>query len=140
MNTIIEKAMAMRAKIETVASTLDDATALDYIELFPAWDSKEHKYNVDDRVRYSGNLYKVLQAHTSQDGWNPIDAPSLFAKILIPDPQVIPVWEQPDSTNPYMIGDKVHYPNAEGPVYESLIDNNTWSPEAYPAGWRVVNE
>lgn len=140
MNTIIEKAMAMRAKIETVASTLDDATALDYIELFPAWDSKEHEYNVDDRVRYSGNLYKVLQAHTSQDGWNPIDAPSLFAKILIPDPQVIPVWEQPDSTNPYMTGDKVHYPDAEGPVYESLIDNNTWSPEAYPAGWRVVNE
>lgn len=138
MNTIIEKAMAMRAKIETVASTLDDATALDYIELFPAWDSKEHEYSVDDRVRYSGNLYKVLQAHTSQDGWNPIDAPSLFAKILIPDPQVIPVWEQPDSTNPYMIGDKVHYPDAEGPVYESLIDNNTWSPETYPAGWRVV--
>lgn len=140
MSTIIDRAIAMRAKIETVANTLDDTTALNYIDLFPAWDGNEHAYVVDDRVRYESNLYKVLQDHVSQNAWNPVDAPSLFARILNPDPSVIPVWEQPDSTNPYMTGDKVHYPDAEGPVYESLIDNNIWSPEAYPAGWRVVNE
>ena len=57
-------------------------------------------------------------------GWSPEDAPSLFAKLLIPDEDVIPEWEQPDSTNPYMKGDKVTY---KGVVYESLIDNNTIS-------------
>ena len=36
----------------------------------------------------------------------------------------------------YMKGDKVHYPDAEGDVYESLIDGNVWSPEAYPDGWK----
>lgn len=52
-------------------------------------------------------IYKVLTAHTSQDTWTPPDAPSLFAKVLIPDSDTIPEWEQPDSTNPYSKGDKV---------------------------------
>lgn len=35
---------------------------------------------------------------------------------------------------------KVTYlePNADGPVYVSTIDNNVWSPDAYPQGWEVV--
>ena len=140
MGAIVDKARMMRQKTETLAGTLGDTDAINYIELFPAWDGNGHVYAVDDRVRYGEFLYKVLQAHTSQESWTPTAAPSLFAKILNPDPEVIPVWEQPDSTNPYMTGDKVHYPNAEGPVYESLIDNNIWSPEAYPAGWSVVEE
>ena len=64
-------------------------------------------------------------------------APSLWAKVLIPDENVIPEWEQPDSTNPYMIGDKVSF---DGKVYESVIDNNIWSPAAYPAGWKEIPE
>ena len=92
-------------------------------------------YAVGDRVRYDSVLYKCLQAHTAQTTWTPTDAPSLWAKVLIPDPEVIPEWEQPDSTNPYMKGDKVTY---KGKTYESLIDNNVWSPEAYPQGWKEV--
>jgi len=34
-----------------------------------------------------------------------------------------------------MIGDKVLFNDK---VYESTIDNNIWSPAAYPAGWREV--
>ena len=107
-------------------------------ELYPKWSGEGVHYIVNDRVRYNGILYKVLQPHTSQPDWTPDTAVSLFARILNPDPEVIPVWEQPDSTNPYMTGDKVHYPTADDPVYESLIDNNVWSPEAYPAGWKEV--
>lgn len=36
-----------------------------------------------------------------------------------------------------MIGDKVYYPTAEDSIYESVIDNNVWSPTAYPAGWTL---
>lgn len=60
-------------------------------------------------------------------------AASLFAKVLIPDVNVIPEWEQPDSTNPYMIGDKVMY---DGKVWESVIDNNVWAPNVY--GWQEI--
>ena len=49
----------------------------------------------------------------------------------------VPEWKQPDSTNAYMTGDKVKF---EGQVYESLIDNNVWSPSANPSGWQLVEE
>lgn len=140
MSEIVEKAKFLRAKIENLATAMDDNEAVEYADLFPEWSEDSVSYSVDDRVRYRDVLYKVLQDHVSQTGWTPEIATSLFAKILIPDPDVIPVWEQPDSTNAYMTGDKVHYPDAEGPVYESLIDNNVWSPEAYPDGWRLVEE
>ena len=120
---------------------LTDEQALEMPLLFPKWQA-DKEYAVGDRVLYLGVLYKVLQAHTSQAGWEPDITPSLFAKNLIvkddDGEQVdIPEWEQPDSTNPYMIGDKVMF---EGKVYQSLIDNNVWSPADYPQGWQEVNE
>ena len=39
----------------------------------------------------------------------------------------MPEWEQPDSTNPYMKGDKVTH---NGKTWVSLIDNNVWEPGA----------
>ena len=120
---------------------LSDEQALQVPLMFPKWQEGK-EYVVGDRVLYLGVLYKVLQAHTSQQGWEPDIAPSLFAKNLIVKDENgeqvdIPEWVQPDSTNPYMIGDKVIF---EGKVYQSLIDNNVWSPTDYPQGWEEVNE
>ena len=134
---VVERAELLRSVIEQLATSLDDTNALEATELFPRWDGEGTTYRVGDRVRYDDVLYKVLQDHTSQPTWTPPNSPSLFAKVLIPE-DTIPVWEQPDSTNGYMTGDKVYYPDENGNVYESLIDNNVWSPEAYPAGWRMI--
>ena len=134
--TLREKALQLRQVIEKAVQNIDDTTALEAVDLFPAWKTGT-TYEAGTRVRYAGILYTVLQAHTSQADWTPDAAPSLFAKVLIPDPDVIPDWEQPDSTNPYMKGNRVRF---EGKVYESLIDNNVWSPAAYPAGWKEVVE
>ena len=134
--TLIEKARALRRKIEILSASLDDEQALETVELFPAWKA-DTVYTAGDRVRYNDVLYKVLQGHTSQADWTPDGAVSLFAKVLIPSKD-IPVWEQPTSTNAYMTGDRVYYPTAQDDVYESLIDNNVWSPTAYPQGWKVI--
>lgn len=133
--TLTELAKKLRPLIEQAAQSFTDETALEAVSLFPSWQSGID-YTVGQRVRYNGVLYSVLQAHTSQDTWQPDVAVSLFAKVLIPDPDTVPEWEQPGSTNPYMKGDRVLF---EGTVYESLIDNNVWSPTAYPAGWKTVN-
>lgn len=109
-----------------------DEMSLQVPNLYPAW-KVGINYTVDDRVLYEEVLYKVLQTHTSQETWTPTDAPSLFAKVLIPDEDIIPEWEQPDSTNPYMIGDKVMY---NGKAYVSTVDNNVWAPDVY--GWEEV--
>ena len=133
--TLVELAQKLRPYIEKAALSLPDEDALEAVDLFPRWEANHGKYFVDDKVRYEGILYRCLQEHISQDGWTPVAAVSLWAKVLIPDPNVVPEWEQPDSTNPYMRGDHVIF---EGQEYESLIDNNIWSPAAYPGGWQAV--
>lgn len=135
--SIIEKARALRDTIEELSVHLDDEAALDNTELFPAWSGDGVSYTVGQRLRYDGTLYKVLQDHVSQRGWTPDEAPSLFARVLAGQGGTdIGEWEQPDSTNPYMTGDRVTY---NGKTYESLIDNNVWSPDAYPAGWSEIS-
>ena len=133
--TLLELARKLRPYIEKAAISLTDEDALEAVNLFPNW-QEDTAYMVDQRVRYNNILYKCLTAHVSQSSWMPDVSPSLWARVLIPDENVIPEWEQPDSTNAYKIGDKVMF---EGQVYESVINNNIWSPAAYPAGWQLVN-
>lgn len=128
-----ERLVRLRQIIEQAMTFIEDeATAIEGTPLFPEW-RPEVAYVVGTRVKYNDVLYKVLQDHTSQETWTPVDAPSLFAQVLIPDENVIPEWIQPGSTNPYMKGDKVTF---NGAVYQSTIDNNVWAPDAY--GWELV--
>lgn len=120
--------------MKAMRTTADDQTAANAAELYPVWNETK-AYAVGDRVRYDSILYKCLQAHTAQTTWTPTDAPSLWAKVLIPTPSVIPEWEQPESTNPYMKGDKVKH---NGKTWVSTVDNNVWEPEVY--GWTEVTE
>ena len=118
------------------AETLTDTQALQVPMLFDEFDGNGVAYKVGKRIMFEGVLYKVIQAHTSQAEWTPVAAPSLFAKVINETIDgSIPEFEQPNSTNPYMKGDKVIF---NGKVYESLIDNNVYSPEAYPAGWKEI--
>lgn len=129
----LENAKALRSAMDGVGAVLTDEQAATYKLLYPKWSGNSVAYATGDRLQYDGALYKCLQAHTSQDGWTPTAAPSLWAKVLIPDPETIPEWVQPDSTNPYMAGDKVTH---NGKTWVSDIDNNVWSPGEY--GWTEV--
>lgn len=126
--TLVEKARELRKILEkamTATQSLTEAEAITATCLHPKWSGDSVQYTAGQRVQYDGVLYTVLQNHTSQAGWKPTAAPSLFAKVLIPDPSVVPEWEQPDSTNPYMKGDKVKH---NGKTWVSLVDNNVWEP------------
>ena len=128
-------AKALRKKIESLANTMPDEEAVDTPELFSMWNPSAH-YIDGDRVCYEGKLYKVIQGHNAQADWNPKEAVALFAEILPgQEGTEIGEWKQPDSTNPYMKGDKVTY---QGKTYESTIDNNVWAPDVY--GWQLIEE
>ena len=121
--------------LKMFANTLTDEQALTIPLMYDDFEVGIN-YAVGERVLYNDVLYKVLIDHTSQETWTPDVAPSLFAKVLNETPEGgIPEWQQPDSTNAYMIGDKVLF---EGKVYESIINNNIWSPIAYPLGWLEI--
>lgn len=123
----------IRELIERAAASLADDDAVQAPALFPAW-AVGKAYTVGERVAYGGKLYKVLQAHTSQADWTPDTAVSLYVEVA--KPGEIPVWKQPSGAqDAYNTGDKVHYPDAEGPVYISTVDANVWAPGVY--GWEV---
>lgn len=123
------EAIAFIKSLVNLRTSATDTQANDAPAVYPSWDV-EVSYKTGDRILYEDVLYKVLQDHTSQESWTPTNAPSLFAQVLIPDEDAIPEWTQPDSTNPYMTGDKVTY---DGKVWISTVDNNVWCPGVY--GW-----
>lgn len=121
-----------RRHINAILAPLADDAAVEVADLFERW-AENKAYTIGGRVRYNGVLYKCLQDHTSQADWMPDDAVSLWAEVLIPDPDVIPEWVQPKSTNTYMKGDKVTHNEK---IWVSDIDNNVWEPGVY--GWSEV--
>lgn len=128
-----EEVTAMLIKQQINSLVVDDNTALRMTEFYPEW-SAGQAYVAGYKVQHGGKLWRCVQAHTSQTGWEPENAPSLFSKVLIPDETVVPEWEQPDSTNPYNAGDKVTH---NGKTWVSDVDNNVWEPGVY--GWSEVS-
>lgn len=113
---------------------IDEVTASEAIQLFLPWDANS-TYTIGDMRVYEGLLYKCLQSHVGQEGWEPINTPALW-KVCGVTEDGTPIWSQPISaSDAYMIGDIVSY---NGVKYKSLIDNNVWDPDTYPAGWEVI--
>ena len=109
-----------------------DENAVEASAVYPEWKA-DVQYAANSRVLYNDVLYKVLTTHNSQADWTPDTAVSLFARVLIPDDDTIYGWQQPDSTNPYMTGDKVEHNDK---IWVSTCDNNVWEPGVY--GWSEV--
>lgn len=134
MSSIIDRARQLRAMIEENAQNMKAEKATEFPELFPEWNGNGKGLVTGQMVRFGGVLHKVLQDHTSQPGWTPEAAPSLFAKVLIdPTDTSVQPWQQPESTNPYRLGDTVTH---NGKTWMSNIDGNVWEPGVY--GWDEV--
>lgn len=126
-------AIKLRDMMHKAAISLPDEDALEAVELFPAW-AANTEYERLIRVRYGDKLYRCEQVHTSQADWTPPDTPALWTEVA--KPGEIPVWRQPTGAqDAYMTGDKVHYPDADGPVYICTMDYNTYAPGVY--GWEL---
>lgn len=122
--TLIELAQKLRPLIEKAAQSLSDADSLEAIQLFERWKPGE-EYPADKKLQHGGELYKVLQAHTSQANWTPDIAVSLYVKI--DDPAIeYPAWKQPlGAHDAYSLGAKVTH---NGKRWHSIIDYNIYEP------------
>ena len=143
---------------------LPDATASLYKKMgisesgYPIWTQPlcaVDAYNLGDIVSYNGKLYKsIINANV----WAPDVYPAGWEEYTestgggdsgetggggttepeTPPTETIPDFVQPTGAHDaYKKGDKVKF---EGKIYESLIDANTYSPSAYPAGWKEKTE
>jgi hypothetical protein len=144
MQNLIKEALELRKALQLFLATMDaDTQATDMMEvatMFPKYQVGK-AYSVKEVFSYGENgvgdpqLYQVLQAHTSAAEWTPNTTPSLYKKIGVTE-DGYPEWVQPlGASDAYNTGDVVSY---NGALYKSTINGNVWAPDAYPAGWEVV--
>lgn len=142
LNITLQMAEQYFRALQMFAQSLEDEKAMEVAYMYDPWEIAK-SYSVGDFLTYGVNgvgdpqLYKVVQAHTSQADWRPDVTPSLYVAIGL-DEQGYPVWSQPTGAHDaYNKGDIVNY---NGALYQSLIDGNVYSPLDYPAGWAVYTE
>lgn len=70
--------MMVRQQINTLA--VDDNTALRMVEFYPEW-TTDTAYTAGYKVQRGDKLWRCLQAHTTQTGWEPENATSLWEQI-----------------------------------------------------------
>ena len=135
----LQAAEQLRKALQIFAATLTDKQALEIATVYPAWQSG-WAYSVGEVISYGTNslgdpqLYKVVQAHTSQAEWTPDATPALYDAFGL-DESGYPIWAQPSGAHDaYSAGDIVNY---NGTLYQSTINGNVWSPDVYPAGWTL---
>lgn len=84
--------MLIPQQINTLS--VDDNTALRMTSFYPEWVINT-AYTAGFKVQHNGKLWRVVQAHTAQDGWQPENAPSL--------------WEQVNETHTGELADPIPY-------------------------------
>lgn len=70
--------MLIAQQINTL--TVDDNTALRMVAFYPEW-ADNAEYTIGYKVQRNGKLWRCIQAHTSQTGWEPENAASLWTEI-----------------------------------------------------------
>ena len=137
----LQAAEQLRRALQMFAATLTDEQALEIASVYPRWEVGK-AYSVGDIISYGENsmgdpqLYKVVQAHMSQEDWIPGQGTDSLYDAFGLDDGGYPIWSQPTGAHDaYNTGDIVNY---NGTLYKSVIDGNVWSPDAYPQGWEKV--
>ena len=138
----LQSAEQFRRALQLFAGTLSETQALEVPTVYPQYQTG-HAYSTGDYLTCGTDtngdplLYKVVQDHTSQEDWPPADTPALYTCISLTEGGY-PIWSPPSGAQEaYNAGVFVSY---KGALYKSLIDGNTWAPDAYPDGWELYEE
>ena len=70
--------MLIAQQINTL--TVGDNTALRMVAFYPEW-AENTEYTAEYKVQRNGKLWRCIQAHTSQAGWEPENAASLWTEV-----------------------------------------------------------
>ena len=124
-----EEVTAMLIKQQINTLTVDDNTALRMVAFYPEW-TKDTAYTIGYKVQYLGKLYKVIQAHTSQETWTPDITASLYTRIdeVHDGTQYDPIPYEGNMTlynGKYYVEDNVTYlcnRDTGNPVYNKLSE------------------
>lgn len=89
------EALRLRHHIETAVQSLPDGEALEVVTLYPEW-AAGVDYSTGHKVQYGGKLWRCVQAHTAQSGWEP-------------STETASLWEQICETHDGTLADPIPY-------------------------------
>ena len=97
---------------------VDDNTAMRMLDFYPEWAS-DTDYTAGYKVQRGGKLWRCIQAHTSQAGWEPENAASLWTEICESHSGTL---EDPIPYNGNMALESGKYYSQDGKVYRCTRD------------------
>lgn len=112
------EAIKLRHYIETAVQTLPNSEALEARVLHPEWAS-DTDYTAGYKVQRGGRLWRCIQAHTSQIGWEPENVASLWTEIC---ESHVGTFEDPIPYNGNMALESGKYYSQDGKVYRCTRD------------------
>lgn len=119
--------------LDELLPILTDEQAEIVTNMYPDW-TIDISYTIGERVKYEDKLYRCVQSHTSQEGWEPATTSALWTRTA--KENEILDWIQPTGTqDAYNKNDKVKH---NGSTWISNVDANVWEPGVY--GWDEFTE
>jgi hypothetical protein len=128
---VVEQARKIKASMDIAATAATDAIASKTVELYPKLSESGSLVTVGTRINWNGSIKKAAVDLWDTAENNPDNAPTLWDDLDYKDgyryiPTTITVTTA-------FAKDECGWWN--GVLYKSLINNNVWTPDAYPAGW-----
>ena len=128
-----KEAEALVQALVTLREGADDSTASLSIGAYPTLKADGTLIKVGTRINHNGKIKRA-----SVDIWdtaenNPDNAPTLWEDISYREGyRIIP--ETITAGTAFMKDERGWW---QDELYVSLLDNNVWTPEGYPAGWEL---
>lgn len=129
-----EEAIAFRKLVEAGAASLSDKDVSTAPEVLPGMHYTGELIKNGTRINWNGTIKRAAVDLWDREDQNPDNAPNLWEDVMYRDGiRIIP---DPITVGLAFAKDELGWWN--GVLYESLIDANVWTPDAYPAGWTTV--
>lgn len=128
---------AKQPYIETLTAAIDDAVASTVVPLFPAMKYTGNLIKAGTRINWNGVLKRAAVDLWDRADCDPDHAPELWEDILYRDgyriiPDVITVGKA------FALGERGWW--KDGLLYESIVNDNVYTPEEYAGNWKIVEE
>lgn len=107
-----------------------------FVDYWPEW-KPDTAYKHNAPLTYQGRKFRASKDLTSQAIYPPGTAESEYYEVTLAPDGIIVWYNVGGEYNMVYKGEKRHYPDADGPVYEAL-ENTSYSPDAYPQHWKKV--
>lgn len=133
---MIKRAVELRKSAIFGAVNFEDKQASEVVSLYPEMKYDGSLIKAGTRINFGGELFKAAGDLWDREENNPENAKTLWDKIAYHNGiRIIP--EVITATTAFAT-DEQGYWEADGKTYKSLIDNNVYTPVAYPQGWEEV--